>query len=85
MVVLWLRLVKMFVRRINMNEIKLCINCNHNITHRGVKNICYKSEYTSPVDGAVNFMSCFTFRINSLNDYCGPDAKFFEPKDEVQK
>lgn len=65
-----------------MDNIKLCINCKRNTTYRGMSNICLKSRYISPVDGGANYMSCFTFRINELKDYCGPDAKFFVPKDD---
>jgi len=60
---------------------KLCINCKHENGEPHYPK-CFKSEYTNPVTGTKRLQPCFQFRTFTMNDYCGPDAKFFEAKEE---
>lgn len=64
---------------------KYCINCRHlkgpEYTNQPIENFkCDKTSIESPVSGARMTMSADTQRQMTGDEFCGPDARFFEDK-----
>ena len=65
-----------------MNESKFCVDCKH-CREGTLSTLCESPKNATKVDlvtGKSESVQCRYARISMLAGFCGPEAKFFEPK-----
>jgi len=81
-------------RDINKKEIKLCKDCKNyepDLTFEDPNKQCNYAKCKMKIEknkslvcGGYDYKYCSTAR-SGFGGFCGPKAKYFEPKDEVKK